>query len=131
MSTILETRDVSCVFQIGGSFFGAKKALHAVNGVSIKVEKGSVLGLVGESGCGKSTMAKMLLGLQEPTSGKVLFDGEPLTAMDRLARARRVQPIFQDPYSSLNPAEVDRRHRDPAAARPQGRRRGRVERAGG
>lgn len=103
MSTILETRDVSCTFQVSGSFFAAKKPLHAVNGVSIKVEKGSVLGLVGESGCGKSTMAKMLLGLQDPTSGEVLFDGEPLSTMDRLARARRVQPIFQDPYSSLNP----------------------------
>jgi peptide/nickel transport system ATP-binding protein len=103
MSVILETRDVTCTFQVGGGFMAKKRPLHAVNGVSLKVEKGSVLGLVGESGCGKSTMAKMLLGLQEPTSGEVLFDGEPLSAMDRLARARRVQPIFQDPYSSLNP----------------------------
>lgn len=103
MSVILETRDVSCVFQVSGGFMAPKRSLHAVNGVSIKVEKGAVLGLVGESGCGKSTMAKMLLGLQSPTDGAVLFDGEPLTNMDRLARARRVQPIFQDPYSSLNP----------------------------
>src|SRR3546814_2347009 len=83
--------------------FQPKKTLHAVNGVSIKVDKGEVLGLVGESGCGKSTLAKMLLGLLEPTGGDVLFDGRPLYEMDRLARARRVQPIFQDPYSSLNP----------------------------
>jgi len=103
MSAILETRDVECVFQVGGGFMKPKRPLHAVNGVSLTVEKGDVLGLVGESGCGKSTMAKMLLGLQAPTGGQVLFDGEPLTDMDRLARARRVQPIFQDPYSSLNP----------------------------
>jgi len=103
VSAILETRDVECVFQVGGGFLSKKRPLHAVNGVSLQVEKGSVLGLVGESGCGKSTMAKMLLGLQEPTGGEVLFDGQPLSAMDRLARARRVQPIFQDPYSSLNP----------------------------
>lgn len=106
MSAILETRDVECVFQVGGGFLTKKQPLHAVNGVSLKVEKGSVLGLVGESGCGKSTMAKMLLGLQDPTGGQVLFDGEPLTEMDRLARARRVQPIFQDPYSSLNPRKT-------------------------
>ena len=103
MTTILETRDVTCVFNVGGGFFAPKRPLNAVNGVSIKVEQGSVLGLVGESGCGKSTMAKMLLGLQEPTSGALLFDDKPLSDMDRLARARRVQPIFQDPYSSLNP----------------------------
>lgn len=103
MSTILETKNVACTFHVGGGILSKKMPLHAVNGVSIKVEKGSVLGLVGESGCGKSTMAKMLLGLQDPTSGEVLFDGEPLNNMDRLARARRVQPIFQDPYSSLNP----------------------------
>ena len=103
MSVILETRDVSCTFQVGGGFMAKQRPLHAVNGVSLKVEKGSVLGLVGESGCGKSTMAKMLLGLQQPTEGEVLFDGEPLSDMGRLSRARRVQPIFQDPYSSLNP----------------------------
>jgi len=103
LSTVLETRDVRRTFRIGAGMFQPKKTLHAVNGVSIKVEKGEVLGLVGESGCGKSTLAKMLLGLLEPTGGDVLFDGRPLYEMDRLARARRVQPIFQDPYSSLNP----------------------------
>ncbi len=103
MTAILETKDAHRTYRVGGGLFQPKKTLHAVNGVSIKVQKGEVLGLVGESGCGKSTLAKMLLGLLEPTSGEILFDGQPLYKMDRLARARRVQPIFQDPYSSLNP----------------------------
>jgi peptide/nickel transport system ATP-binding protein len=68
--------------------------------------RGEVLGLVGESGCGKSTLAKILLGLEIPTSGKVLVDGEEIGGQDRLALARRIQPIFQDPYSSLNPRKT-------------------------
>ena len=100
---MLETRNLTCVFQVRQGMFQPKRPLTAVNGVSLKVDKGDVLGLVGESGCGKSTLAKMLLGLQAPTSGDVLVDGEALSRLDRKAVARRVQPIFQDPYSSLNP----------------------------
>ncbi|MGB7298975.1 MAG: oligopeptide/dipeptide ABC transporter ATP-binding protein [Burkholderiaceae bacterium] len=100
---ILQTRDLTCVFQVRQGTFQPKRPLKAVNGVSLSVGKGEVLGLVGESGCGKSTLAKMLLGLQSPTGGEVLIDGESLSGLDRKAVARRVQPIFQDPYSSLNP----------------------------
>ena len=106
MSLLLETRAVERTFRVGGGLFQKSKLLHAVNGVSLGVASGEILGLVGESGCGKSTLAKMLLGLLEPTGGEILFDGKPLAQMSRLARARRVQPIFQDPYSSLNPRQT-------------------------
>lgn len=65
--TVLETVDVSCVFQVSQGFMKGTKPLRAVNGVSLKIPKGRIVGLVGESGCGKSTMANILLGLQKPT----------------------------------------------------------------
>jgi len=102
----LETVDVRKTYRVSGGWFKERRALHAVNGVSLTVDKGSVLGLVGESGCGKSTLAKMLLGLETPTSGEIRVLGEPVQTFDRKAMARRVQPIFQDPYSSLNPRKT-------------------------
>ena len=102
---LLETRAVERTFRLAGGPFRNAKSLRAVNGVSLGVARGEILGLVGESGCGKSTLAKMLLGLLEPSAGEILFDGKPLSSMSRLARARRTQPIFQDPYSSLNPRQ--------------------------
>jgi len=100
---ILELRNVSKTYQIKQGLLGKMKPLTAVNDVSLKLHRGEVLGLVGESGCGKSTMAKILLGLEAPTHGEVRVDGELIKGQDRLALARRIQPIFQDPYSSLNP----------------------------
>ncbi|MBK0398524.1 ATP-binding cassette domain-containing protein [Limibaculum sp. M0105] len=100
---VLELRNVSKVYTIRQGLFAERKSLRAIDDVSLKVERGGVLGLVGESGCGKSTLAKILLGLETPTTGEVLIDGEPVGAQDRRKLARRIQPIFQDPYSSLNP----------------------------
>ncbi len=88
------------------TFFGPKRTLHAVNGVNLSVKRGETLALVGESGSGKTTLARMLLGLLAPTAGQVIFGGVPLAGQDRIATARRIQPIFQDPYSSLNPRKT-------------------------
>lgn len=100
---VLELRNVSKTYSVKQGMFGARKPLKAVADVSLTLGRGEVLGLVGESGCGKSTLAKILLGLEEPTEGQVLVDGEPLVGQNRRLLARRIQPIFQDPYSSLNP----------------------------
>lgn len=100
---ILELRDVTKTYSVKQGLFGKTKPLTALNGISLKLDRGDVLGLVGESGCGKSTLAKILLGLEAPTSGQVLVDGKPIGGENRLELARRIQPIFQDPYSSLNP----------------------------
>ncbi len=102
----LETVDVTCVFHVSQGFLRGSKPLRAVNGVSLKIPRGQVVGLVGESGCGKSTMANILLGLQKPNSGDVRYSGDSAAGFSRREIARRIQPIFQDPYSSLNPTKT-------------------------
>jgi oligopeptide/dipeptide ABC transporter ATP-binding protein len=77
--------------------------VQAVAGVDLGVQPGEVLGLVGESGCGKSTLARCIVGLYQPTAGEVLWQGQPLSARRDRGQRRRMQMVFQDPYSSLNP----------------------------
>ena len=103
MRTLLAARGVTRVFSVGQGLFRPKRTLHAVNGVDLDIASGEVLGIVGESGCGKSTLARMILGLLEPSSGRIELDGSNLRILNRRAVARHIQPVFQDPYSSLNP----------------------------
>ena len=100
---VLELVDVQRAFQVSRGLWKGKKNLYAVNGVSLGVTKGEVLGLVGESGCGKTTLARMLLGLLPPTRGQILVDGRAIAGEDRRTLSRKIQLVFQDPYSSLNP----------------------------
>jgi len=99
----LELKNVWRRFDVSQGAFRPTSTLTAVANVSLQVKRGEVFALVGESGSGKSTLAKMLLGLLPPSSGDILIDGVPIDAGNRIAVARRIQPIFQDPYSSLNP----------------------------
>jgi peptide/nickel transport system ATP-binding protein len=103
MTALLEARGVSRDFSISRGLFAGRRLLHAVVDIDIMVETGEVLGIVGESGSGKSTFGKMLLGLLAPTCGSIRFAGADVGAIDRKNLARKIQPVFQDPYSSLNP----------------------------
>jgi peptide/nickel transport system ATP-binding protein len=97
MNGAIEVRNVRKTFKAG------KRTVVAVDGVSFSVPEGDVLGIVGESGCGKSTLARLILGLLPADSGEIAIDGRRLADMDRKARARLIQPVFQDPFASLNP----------------------------
>jgi peptide/nickel transport system ATP-binding protein len=103
MTAAIEVRDVTRVFPQSTGAFSTPRLVRAVDGVSFTVPAGSCFGIVGESGCGKSTLARLILGLMPPSSGDILVDGKRLADMDRKARARLIQPVFQDPFSSLNP----------------------------
>ena len=110
---LVEVRDIAKVFDVSAPWLNRvverqpRRFVHAVDGVSFRIEAGRTLALVGESGCGKSTVARLLVGLHAPTRGEVLFDGRPTIWQERSAEARglrrRMQMIFQDPYASLNP----------------------------
>jgi peptide/nickel transport system ATP-binding protein len=99
----IEVRGLRRSFRQRGGLLGQDREVVAVDDVSFTLVGGGVLGVVGESGCGKSTLARIILGLLPPTAGEVLVEGQRLAAMDRRARARLIQPVFQDPFASLNP----------------------------
>jgi ABC-type oligopeptide transport system ATPase subunit len=107
---LLQVRNLRKYFPIlAGIFRHEVGVVKAVDGIDFTVHKGEVLGLVGESGCGKSTAARAAIRLIEPTAGEISFDGQNMLAMDPLqmrALRRQIQMVFQDPYASLNPRKT-------------------------
>jgi len=114
VTVLVEVKDLAKTFDVSPPWLNrvlerkARQFVHAVDGVSFSIRKGRTLALVGESGCGKSTVARLLVGLYEPTHGQVLFDGQDTGVLKSSAAnlrtlRRRMQMIFQDPYASLNP----------------------------
>ena len=110
---ILSVEDLAVHFPLGGGLLGSgRRLLRAVDGIDLELKRGECLGLVGESGCGKSTVALSLLGLLTPTRGRIVLDGHVVTeqqSVDRKRLARIAQMVFQDPYASLNPRQTVRR----------------------
>lgn len=104
---LLQVKNLKKYFPINSGFFGkVTNHVKAVDDVSFDIFKGETLGLVGESGCGKSTTGRMLVNLLEPTSGEIIFNGEDITKVNSKRRKelrKEIQIIFQDPYASLNP----------------------------
>jgi oligopeptide transport system ATP-binding protein len=106
-SPLLQVKNLKKHFPVMGGLLGRKtSAVKAVDGISFNIEKGETLGMVGESGCGKSTAGRAILQLHKPTSGQVFFEGKELTSIsaEELRNLRpKMQMIFQDPYATLNP----------------------------
>src|SRR5438477_4863532 len=105
--SLLEVKDLKVHFPVKHGLLSAvRTSVKAVDGVSFSVAAGETLGLVGESGCGKTTLGRAVVRLIEPTEGRIFFEGEEISRMEGAelrARRRKFQLIFQDPYGSLNP----------------------------
>ena len=105
-TALLEVRGLCKHFPTQQGWLGRSQTVRAVDGVNFSIAAGETLGLVGESGCGKSTTGKLILRLQDPTSGEILWNGRPihdLSQSELLPVRRELQAVFQDPYASLNP----------------------------
>ncbi|MBQ3269808.1 MAG: ABC transporter ATP-binding protein [Clostridia bacterium] len=103
---LIQVRGLKMYFPVGGTLFGRRRLLKAVDDVSFELYPGETFGLVGESGCGKTTVGRALVRLYRPTGGQILYRGEDIAGLDEkavLPYRRRMQMIFQDPYASLNP----------------------------
>ena len=102
MSKLVEVKNMKQYFRVGGSLLHPMY-VKAVDDVSFYIDKGETLGLVGESGCGKTTTGRTLLRLYEPTAGQIIYDGVDITKADMMPYRRKMQVVFQDPYASLDP----------------------------
>ena len=106
---LLEITNLRKYFAVKGNIFRRRRYVQAVEDVSFSIYKGETLGLVGESGCGKTTLGRTIIRLYEPTSGRIVYDGTPIydseqkIAVDMLPYRRKMQIIFQDPSASLDP----------------------------
>ena len=108
-SRLIEVQGLKKYFSVKGGFLEKKRRLQAVNDISFDIFRGETLGLVGESGCGKSTVGRTLLQLYQATEGSIRYEGAELTQLSRKAMLpyrKKMQIIFQDPYSSLNPRQT-------------------------
>jgi oligopeptide/dipeptide ABC transporter ATP-binding protein len=113
MSEVLKLDGLAKSFAVGKRLFGGPRGMvHAVRPVDLVVQQGETLGIVGESGCGKSTLARMLVGLLPATSGRIEINGAPLDNADPSEFGKKIQYVFQDPISSLNPRKTIRQIMD-------------------
>ncbi|MBF9030281.1 ATP-binding cassette domain-containing protein [Rhodobacterales bacterium HKCCE3408] len=109
MTAALRVTDLSKTFEMKGGLFGKDKpGVRAVHPLTLEIQEGETLGIVGESGCGKSTLARMLVGLLPPSTGTIEIDGAALDNADPAVFGKRIQYVFQDPISSLNPRKTIR-----------------------
>ena len=102
---LLEVRNLKKYFQVRTGFV-KKTDLKAVDDVSFFIRKGETLGIVGESGCGKTTLGRTILRLEEPTSGEIIYNGDNIIGKDMKEYRRHMQIVFQDPYASLDPRKT-------------------------
>jgi oligopeptide/dipeptide ABC transporter, ATP-binding protein, C-terminal domain len=101
---ILNVKNLSRHFYLNKDLFGIRKSvIKAVDNVSLSIKKGEIFGLIGESGCGKTTLGRTIIRLYEPTSGEIFFENRNITNVSRKAYSKRIQMIFQNPYASLDP----------------------------